>query len=159
MKRIRLLALLFLIPTMASAEQKTSAIEKDDLAQLVKQRAVVERYLSPASLKNYKTSAGKLGLLRALLSQGVFKKEQTFELQCMGVVFGDVFVQELGMEWIIVIDDYGRDPALRLPNTDIIIYPRTMISKRIERGEEVDVFNMFNGVAAKIDDLKKSKHG
>jgi len=144
---------------MSSAEQKTSAIEKDDLAQLVKQRAVVERYLSPESLTNYKTGAGKLGLLRALLSQCVFKKEQTFELQCMGVVFGDVFVQELGMEWIVVIDEYGRDPALRLPNTDIIIYPRTMISKRVERGEEVDVFDMFNGVTAKIDDLKKSKLG
>jgi hypothetical protein len=159
MNRVRLLTILFLIPTMASAAQKISAPEKDDIAQLAKQRAVVERYLSPESISNYKTSAGKLGLLRALLSQGIFKKEQTFELQCMGVVFGDVFVQELGMQWIVVADEYGRDPALRLPNTDIIIYPLTMISKRVEQGEKVDVFDMFNGVAAKIDELNKSKHG
>jgi len=30
-----------------------------------------------------------------------------------------------------------------------------MISKRVERGEEVDVFDLFNGIAAKVDKTKK----
>jgi hypothetical protein len=65
-----------------------------------------------------------------------------------------VFVQDMGMEWIMVEDEYGRDPAVRLPNTRIILYPMTMISKRIERGEKVDVFELYNGAAAQVEDLK-----
>jgi len=140
---------------MPQAEQKISAPQKEDIAQIAAQWAVIEHYLSAESKETYKTSAGKLGLLRALLTAKVFKKEQTYELQCMGIIFGDLFVQEMGMEWIIVEDEYGRDPALRIPRTETIIYPLTMISKRVERGEEVDVFELFNGVAAKIDELKK----
>ena len=30
----------------------------------------------------------------------------------------------------------------------MILFPLTMISKRIERGETVDVFDLYNGVAA-----------
>ena len=107
------------------------------------------------SKKNYQTSAGKLGLLRTLLQQEVFKPDQTYELQCMGIVLGDVFVQELGMRWIIVSDDeYGVNPAIRLANTSIILYPLTMISKRVEHGEDVDIFDLFNGIAAQVDKMK-----
>jgi hypothetical protein len=47
-------------------------------------------------------------------------------------VLGDVFVQEMKMEWVMVEDYSGRDPAVRLPGTTIILFPLTMISKRIE---------------------------
>jgi hypothetical protein len=73
-------------------------------------------------------------------------------------VLGDAFVQELKMEWVLVEDASGRDPAVRLPGTSIILYPLTMISKRIERGDKVDVFDMFNSVAAKVEELQKHGH-
>jgi hypothetical protein len=43
---------------------------------------------------------------------------------------------------------------VRLPGTSVIIYPLKMISKRLERGETVDVFDLFNGVADQIEQLK-----
>jgi len=139
-------------------EQKFSNLNPDDLANLARQRTVVEAYLrDDESKEKYKTSAGKLGLLRALLQQRAFKPNQTYELQCMGVVLGDVFVQELGMAWIVVEDEYGRDPAVRLGDSGIILFPLTMISKRVERDEEVDVFEMFNGIAARIEELKDAE--
>lgn len=94
-------------------------------------------------------------MLRALLEKKVFSPEQTYELQSMGVVLGDAFAQELGMEWIVVEDSLDRTPALRYPNTKLILYPITMISKRVEAGEEFDVFDMFNFIAAKIDELSQ----
>jgi hypothetical protein len=30
-----------------------------------------------------------------------------------------------------------------------------MISKRIERGENVDVFDLFNGVAANVEEMQR----
>jgi hypothetical protein len=138
-----------------AAEQTVSLPSAADLEQLAKQRAIVERYLGDDdSREKYKSAAGKLGLLRALLTQNVFKPTQTYELQCMGVVLGDVFVQELGMEWVTVADEHGTTPAVRMPSSSIIIYPLTMISKRVERGEKVDVFEIFNGLADQIDHLK-----
>ncbi len=80
------------------------------------------------------------------------KQEQTYELQCMGIVLGDAFVQEMKMEWVVVEDSYGRDPAVRMPGTSVIVFPLTMISKRIEAGEDVDVFDLFNGLAAMVDE-------
>ncbi len=137
-------------------EQKITALTDADQKRLSEQRATVEKYLgNEDSKQKYKTAAGKLGTIRAILQGGVFKRERTYELQCLGIVLGDAFVQELGMEWIMVEDEFGRDPAVRMPNTSIIVYPLTMISKRIERGDRVDVFELFNGVAAQVDELKR----
>ena len=59
------------------------------------------------------------------------------------------------MEWVSVEDDYGRDLAVRLPGTTVVLFPLTMISKRIERGEHVDVFELFKSVVAQVDDIKQ----
>jgi len=137
-------------------EQEISLLTEDDNKRLREQRAVVEQCLdNEDSKQKYKTAAGKLGTIRAILEGGVFKREQTYELQCLGTVLGDALVDELGMEWIMVEDEYGRDAAVRMPGTTIILYPLTMISKRVERGEDVDVFDLFNGVAAQVDELQR----
>jgi hypothetical protein len=142
------------VPTQP--EQKITVLTEADQQRLRDQRATVEKYLgNEDSKQKYKTAAGKLGTIRAILQAGVFKPDQTYELQCLGIVLGDAFVQDLGMEWIMVEDEYGRDPAVRMPNTTIILYPLTMISKRIERGEKVDVFELFNGIAAQVEEHKR----
>jgi len=155
----RLLAtslLLAAFPCMAADAQKVTPPTPSDLERLSAQRARVEKYLvDDASRKNYATAPGKLGLLRALIEQRVFKPTQTYELQCMGVVLGDALVQQLKLEWVMVEDSSGRDPAVRAPKRSIIVFPLTMISKRIERGEAVDVFALFNRVADDIERLKK----
>lgn len=136
-------------------EEKISSPSSDDNERLRAHRAVVEGFLDESSVAKLATAAGKLGAIRALLDAKVFRAEQTYELQSLGAVLGDAFVQELGMEWITVEDEYGRDPAVRVPGTSIILFPLTMISKRVENGETVDVFDLFNGVAAKVDELRK----
>jgi hypothetical protein len=149
-----LLIITILAGNVMAAEQKIINLTNQDNARLNEQRAVVEKYLSKEDLETkYKTPAGKLGTLRALIEANVFNKTQTYELQSMGIVLGDTFVQEMGFHWVIVEDEYGRDPAIKYKETSIILYPLTMISKRIEKGESVDVFEMFNGTAAKVEEL------
>jgi hypothetical protein len=141
-------------------QQKITGLTEADQKRLRDQRAVVEAYLdNEDSKRKYQTAAGKLGTIRAILQAGIFKRDQTYELQCLGIVLGDAFVQELGMEWIMVEDEYGRDPAVRVRGTTIILYPLTMMSKRVERGEQVDVFDLFNDHAAKVDELTKIMTG
>ncbi len=52
----------------------------------------------------------------------------------------------MALVWVVVEDDYGRDPALSLAGTTVLVFPQTMISKRVEDGEEIDVFKLFNGI-------------
>lgn len=156
LRPILLLLLLLPLAAMAANDQKISPLTPNDRAALVKQRQVLEKYLGDEKSKQaYKTAADKLGLLRALLNQKVFKPTQSYEYGCMGVVLGDAFAQQLKMEWVVVEDAQGRDLALRLPNTSIIIFPIGMILKRVVRGEAVDVFDLFNGVADHIDNLRE----
>lgn len=140
---------------MTLAAQKFHALSEADSAQLAAQRAVVEKYLGndPQNLENYATAAGKLGLLRAILDARLFGPTHTYELQCMGVVFGDVFVLVCGWEWSVVEDALGRDPCIRVPASTIVLYPLTLISKRIERGDDVDVFALFDEIAADTERL------
>lgn len=130
-----------------------SALTAADEQRLDEQRAVVTRYLEGEGLKKYEAAAGKLGTLRALLAAKVFRADQTYELQSMGIVLGDVFVQDMGFHWVVVADEHGRDPAIQYAETSVILFPLTMISKRVEAGENVDVFDLYNGVAARASEL------
>jgi len=132
-----------------------SDLTPDDLASLAKQRGFIETYLADdLSREKYKAAAGKLGLLRALLAARAFDSSQTWELQAMGVVLGDALVQELGLRWVIVEDEQGRDPALAVPGKTVLLYPLTMISKRVESGQVVDIFDLFNWTAGQVEVLE-----
>ena len=136
--------------------QKITPLTDADQHRLREQRAVVENYLGDDdSRTKYQTAAGKLGTIRAVLQANIFKPEQTYQLQCLGIVFGDALVQNQKMEWIMVEHEYGRDPAVRVPGTTIILFPLTTISKRVEKGETVDVFNLFNGAVSKVNELRQ----
>jgi hypothetical protein len=43
----------------------------------------------------------------------------------------------------MITDKYGTDPTLRFKNTSVNINALTMISKRVERDEPVDVFSLL----------------
>jgi hypothetical protein len=136
--------------------QKITALTETDQKRLRDQRAVVEEFIADeSSREKYQTAAGKLGTIRAILRSNALKPNQTYELQCLGVVLGDAFVQDRKMEWVMVEDDQGRDAAVRLPGANVIIFPLTMISKRVERGETVDVFDLFNGVAEQMEEAQR----
>lgn len=133
-------------------------LNEEDKQRLANQRALIEGYLpdNEEFREKYQTAPGKLIFLKGLLERNVFKPEQEYEFECMGVILGDAFVQHLGMSWVIVEDEYGRDPAVRLDEpsghvSDMVVFPLTMILKRVERGEEADVFALFNGVATKME--------
>jgi hypothetical protein len=73
----------------------------------------------------------------------VFNKSQTYELQSLGVAFGDVLTSELPLRWVMITDEYGTDPTLRFKETTVQINAITMISKRVERDEPVRVSELL----------------
>ncbi len=116
-----------------------------ELARIEAQRDWVRGHYEPEAKYKYESLEGKLRLLRAIIEAGWIEKTETVKLQCLGIALGDAIAQELALEWVTVEDEFGRDPALRVPGTTVLLFPLTMISKRIERGEHVDVDDLFDG--------------
>ena len=74
-----------------------------------------------------------------MIDDNAFSKTQTYELQSLGVAFGDVFASELPVSWAMVTDEYGTDPPLRYKDKPVNVNALTMISKRVERDEVVNL--------------------
>ena len=128
-----------------AATPKFTPLSGEDSARLEQQRAVVaaaakQRYGIPALTKT-KTD---LAVLQRLIDDHAFVKTQTYELQSLGVALGDVLATELPLHWVMVTDEYGTDPTLRFKETTFQINALTMISKRIERDEAVDVSRLLD---------------
>ncbi|TGM74780.1 DUF3806 domain-containing protein [Leptospira bouyouniensis] len=56
-----------------------------------------------------------------------------------GVLLGDYFVEKHKMKWITIEDEYGKDLVISIEKTLYYIGVITIISKRVENNEKVDV--------------------
>ncbi len=102
----------------------------------------------------YESFAGKLFLIQTILDGHWVQPSETWKLQSLGLTFGDALVQYMGMEWIVVVDEYGRDVALRDPSSTMKVFPLTIISKRVEEGNEINVEHLFTAICNKISELR-----
>jgi len=131
-------------------EQVVTPPSQEDAERIESQRRWVRDHFDEDARHLYDQRDEKLRLLQAIIDAGWIDASETVKLQCLGITLGDALVQELGLEWVMVEDKYGRDPAIRKPGTTVIAFPLTMISKRIERGESVTVRELFDGVVEHV---------
>ncbi len=89
------------------------------------------------------TKASDLKVLQRVLDEKLFSLKDTVELQTLGLAFGNILVDGLGYHWVIVSDEFGRDFAVRFQRTSKLGYPLTVISKRVERGQQVDLAGLY----------------
>jgi hypothetical protein len=101
-----------------------------------------------------------LSRLQRILDSGLVDRSATYTLQSLGIAFGKAFVNENpGYDWWMVQDEYGRDPAIRYRRSNLLAYPRTMISKRVEDGEHVDVHELYEGLRQRLAQLVDEGYG
>jgi hypothetical protein len=85
-------------------------------------------------------------LLQGILDKKFYGKDKTWELQSLGITFGDALLQRLDLEWVKIEDDYGIEPALVHKDTSVLLFPLTMISKRVGDNKEVNIEELFDGI-------------
>lgn len=134
--------------------QKILGLTPEMTKYIESKRNWVRNHFTPNAISKYETVEGKLELLDTIIKSNWIEKTETYKLQSLGITLGDVFVQDLNFVWIEVKDEYGADPALQLPDTTLIIYPMTMISKRIQAGEEIDIYELYNLLKEKVNEIK-----
>jgi hypothetical protein len=135
-------------------DQTIRKLSDQTIKRLEAQRTWVRNHYEPSAINNYDTVQGKLSLLDTIIKSNWINKDETNKLQCLGIALGDIFVQDLNFSWVEVEDQYGNDPALKLENTSLILFPLTMISKRIEKEETIDIMNLYNELKNKVIELK-----
>jgi hypothetical protein len=136
---------------------KFTELSETDRARLDQQRAIVlaaarQRYGTPVLTGTLED----LPVLQFLIDDKVFSKTQTYELQSLGIAFGDVLASELPLRWVMVTDEYGTDPTLRFKNTTWQFNALTMISKRIEKDEVVDLRELLRRTQEHLTRLSES---
>lgn len=139
----------------AAREPKFSELTREDRERLDRQRAVIASAVKQRYGTALTGTKKDLPILQRLLDEKAFKKAQTYELQSLGVAFGDVLASEFPLRWVMITDEYGTDPTLRFKNTTTNINALTMISKRVERGEAADLFDLFRWTGEALSETEK----
>jgi len=139
--------LLTATPGAVAALEKPPVIEKISVigsARMTSQRALIDDLVSRnfgSGFNGNKTH--DIALLQRTLDRNLVTSDQTPELQAMGVILGDLLAQELGMHWVTYQDQLGRSKALRYRDSQNLLFPITMISRRIEVGNRTPVAEIY----------------
>lgn len=92
--------------------QKIEVPTSDDASRVVEQRSWVRNHFEEAARHRYETVEGRLRLLATIIRANWIARNETYKWQCLGITFGDALAQQLGLTWVAVEDEYGRDPAI-----------------------------------------------
>ena len=128
-------------------------LEDPEREWLEESRAWIRGHYDHHDSADFDEADAKLAVVRANLAHGWVGPDDTWKLQALGIALGDALADDLMLDWITVDDDYGRVPALNWPGTSIVLYPVTMISQRIEAGEDVDIDLMFEQTREKLQEI------
>jgi hypothetical protein len=100
-----------------------SEISEEDLARLDAQRLLIRTEIRARYGESLRIGRQALPQLQRLLDDKVFAPAQKYELQCIGICWGDILCAIAPFRW---------------KQTTISIHALTMLSKRVEDGEDVD---------------------
>lgn len=74
--------------------------------------------------------------------------------QAAGLKLGSLLRENIpGFHWVIIKDDEGRDPALRFGKTSVLVYPRSMLAKRLHEKESFTVKELFEQVIETVETM------
>ncbi|AJT40785.1 DUF3806 domain-containing protein [Psychromicrobium lacuslunae] len=132
--------------------QQIAPLSAETSQYLDSMRGWIAGHLPEESRAEFASSGVKLQVLAAMLNNGWVGPENTWELHAMGAVFGDALAQELELEWVQVSDEYGTDPAVRVPGSTVLSFPLTIIAKRVEQQSMGDVYELFGAAMQGILD-------
>lgn len=130
-----------------------------DHAQLRQQRelvnALARRHVGTALTGG---SLDDLRILQEVLDRAPPASDDTYRLQAFGVALGDVLAAQLGLSWTIYADARGQSRALKIHESEVL-FPVTMISKRVEMGVPFRVEDLYRDAAETVDQVRARRGG
>jgi len=112
-----------------------------------------QRYFG-TSLKNKKNY--DLKLLQQIFDLEYKRKYNKKTWQDMGVVLGEILIQNNPVNWVIYTDSLGKSRALQIKSSFNFLFPITMISRRAEAGIKVNIIDLYAIAEEKINKIEKN---
>ena len=109
---------------------------------------LIARWLGVLNLKGDKSD---LKVLQNLVDRKAIGRDDVRGLQSLGIVFGDVLVNEYGLSWVSYEDDVGTSKALRWKKTENYVFPVTLFSKRVQFKENINMTGVFEEIGAEVE--------
>jgi hypothetical protein len=146
------------IPLPEGANELAQSIQRaaqDDRDQIAAHAATVLEMLRAryGDVQLHRTE-DDLRLLQRLHDDGGLQAGQERELEAVGIVFGEVLAARTPLKWITVEWQGERSLGLKYPNSNIIVFPGSMIAKRVNRGERVEFESLFRSTVDHVEQMK-----
>ena len=104
---------------------------------------------------NVRQSVNDLRTIQQLVDRKIIQRHEVGEWQALGILFGDILVNEYGLHWVSYRDRLGTSKALRWKKTENYVFPVTMFSRRVQFKEKIDVAAMFEKIGEEVIAFKK----
>ena len=124
------------------------------MVQLDRQRALIAATVQQRYGSSLTQTTKDIPVLQRVIDDAVFSRSQTYELQSLGVAFGDVLASALPLHWVMITDEFGTDPTLRYKNSSLTVNALTMLSQRIERGERPNLSDLLRTTREQLTALQ-----
>lgn len=136
------LLVLIYIPAHAS-DARLSELRWVDTGFLERQRALIDDMVRSQYGAILRQDKSDLRLLARIINDELINRTEIQKLQAMGVVLGDIYVNELSVNWMVYEDEVGKSRAVCVPDTHHCLFPITTISKRAQLGAKPDVNALY----------------
>lgn len=78
-----------------------------------------------------------------------FTEQQVIEI--FGAYLGNKLITDFQMEWVVVKDEYGTDFAVRSKKYEVMSFPFSSVTKRIENKQHDFMFGFYHAVRSSIE--------
>ncbi len=113
---------------------------------------LIARRLGVLELKG---TTSDLKTLQEIIDRDLIRDTEVREWQGLGIVFGDILVNEYGLHWVSYEDDLGISKALRWKDTENYVFPVTLFSKRVQFNEDINILAVWEKLSGDIDRFKE----
>jgi len=132
-----------------------SDLTRVQIQHLASMRLIAKDLLArKAGVISIKGRQQDVAALQRMVDRRVLRTDQIEEWQAMGVLFGDILVNEFSLVWVRYEDELGISKALRWRKTDNFVFPVPVFSKRVKYREKINVQAIYDQI---VIDIKRFK--
>lgn len=142
------------VETVESVPQTIVAADKKEIAEIdelaAKAKMFVATFLPGASTPTLKDCDE--ALYRWQRAKGRYTDKQITSM--LGAYLGNKLISDFQMEWVVVTDQNGTDYAVRAKKYEVMSFPFSSVSKRIEKNQSgvmVAVYEIVKHTIARGD--------
>jgi Domain of unknown function (DUF3806) len=129
--------------------------QRNDMERIVRPIIEAEMLVKETIGCQLNGTPNDLKLIQRVLDSGFIEREAAYPLQTLGMAFGRIITNtHLDYSWCLFEDGADMEPAIQYRGAaSLLIFPRTLLSKRVKSHGTVDVIGLYNGLLGRLQGI------